>query len=59
VKLFIAELFYTKRRGYGEFFLDYFLKFALMGHIPLPQEENKPNKEAAALGQKGQEQPPE
>lgn len=29
------------------------------GHIPLPQEENKPNKEAAAPGQKGQEQPPE
>lgn len=29
------------------------------GHIPFPQEENKPNKEAAAPGQKGQEQPPE
>ena len=27
------------------------------GHIPLPQEENKPDKEAAAPGQKGQEQP--
>ena len=34
MKLFIAELFYTKRRGYGEFFLDYFLKFALMGKNP-------------------------
>lgn len=32
--MFIAELFYTKRRGYGEFFLDYFLKFALMGLSP-------------------------
>ena len=27
-------------------------------HIPLPQEENKPDKEAAAPGHKGQEQPP-
>ena len=26
-------------------------------HISFLQEENKPNKEAAALGQKGQEQP--
>ena len=42
-----------------QFYRDCLVKFALMGHIPLPQEENKPNKEAAALGQKGQEQPPE
>ena len=28
-------------------------------HIPFPQEEDKPDKEAAAPGQKGQEQPPE
>ena len=27
-------------------------------HIPFLKEENKPNKEAAAPGQKGQEQPP-
>ena len=29
------------------------------GHIPFLQEENKPNKEAAAPGQKGQEQQPQ
>jgi hypothetical protein len=29
------------------------------GHIVFPQEENKPNKEAAAPSQKDQEQPPE
>ena len=29
------------------------------GHIPFPKEENKPNKEAAAPGQEGQEQPPQ
>ncbi|MCM1222212.1 MAG: hypothetical protein NC548_47860, partial [Lachnospiraceae bacterium] len=29
------------------------------GRIPVPEEEDKPDKEAAAPGQEGQDQPPE
>lgn len=33
MKICLAELFYTKRTSYGDFF-NYLLKFALMGHTP-------------------------